>query len=154
MAWIALATAALAVHPVTSEFGGVRHINNSARYNRNDFVLTNTSQEKQQVAVCPQRIEVELHTARVEREPAFAVSFDDGQWTRDCTTHWLAPGEKARMQAYFREWWHFESVRQSMYKRVTAETSAGTFGVDFTRSAWPANTVVEAWSAYPRQATR
>jgi hypothetical protein len=149
MAWIALATAALTVHPVTADFGGATLVDNSSRYNRYDFVLTNTTHERQEVAVCPHRIEIAIHAAQVVREPAFAVSFDDGKWTRECTVHWLAPGEKVTMRTYFREWWANEQGAPRTLKRVEAETSVGTFALNFTPSHRRGQVVVQASSAYP-----
>jgi hypothetical protein len=149
MTWIALATTAMAMHGVTADFGGATLVNNSSRYNRYDFVLTNTTQEKQEVAVCPHRIEIAIHAAQVMREPAFAVSFDDEKWTRECTAHWLAPGEKVTMRTYFREWWPTERGAPRMLKRVEAETSAGTFALNFTPAPKRGHAVVQASSAYP-----
>ena len=133
---------------VTAEYGGSALVNNSTRYNRYDFALTNNADAPEDLRVCPQDIVIAVHDNRVQSEPAFALSFDDGEWSRDCASYRLAPGQTVRLRSYFREWWPHESLADRRLKQVRAETSAGTFTMNMTRASQRGKLLVEVSSAY------
>lgn len=137
MAWIALATAALASNAVTADFGGTKAVNLGTAYNRYDFALTNDGSDPAEVKACPKDIEISLHTHRVERIPAFALGLADPEWAWTCQTHRLAPGETVMLYAYFKEWWHSERTFGAYHKEVRAVTSAGDFTLRFSSTGTP-----------------
>jgi len=143
-----VSAALLGAGSVTAEYGGSAFVNNSTRYNRYDFALTNNADAPEDLRVCPQDIVIAVHDHRVQSEPAFALSFDDGEWSRDCASYQLAPGQTVRLRSYFRAWWPHEGLANRRLKEVRAETSAGTFTMIMTRASQPGKLLVEVSSAY------
>ena len=135
MSIFALSSAALlSLGNVTADYGGSATVNNSSRYNRYDFVLTNHADEAQEVSVCPQDVVIAVQDHRTQSEPAFAVSFGDDPWSRDCTSRNLAAGERVLLRGFFMEWWPHESIARRQSKQITADTSAGRFIMNLTRA--------------------
>lgn len=91
---------------VMADYGGYKYNNLGTRlHHRYDFELSNTTEEIQEVSVCPDNVEVFVHDHRIESETAFAVRFGDAVWSYDCATRSLAPGESVMLSTYFDEWW-------------------------------------------------
>lgn len=133
---------------VTAAYGDAEHVNNSSRYNRYDFVLTNNAAEPDEVSVCPQDVEVSIHNHRVQSEPAFALSFDEAGWSWGCVSHLLGPGESVVLRTFFREWWDLEMTTARRLREVKAGTSVGVFTMRFTPAPGPGERVVQVSSAY------
>ena len=143
------AAALLSLGTVAADYGGSTTVNNSTRYNRYDFVLTNHAQEAQDVSVCPQDVEISVHDHRTQSEKAFAVSFGDDPWSRECTSHNLAAGETVLLRGFFMEWWPHERTTKRRLKQITADTSAGRFTMSLSRADDRRNLVVQVASTYP-----
>jgi hypothetical protein len=133
---------------VTAAYGDAEYVNNSSRYNRYDFVLTNNSAEPDEVSVCPQDVEVLIHDHRVQSEPAFALGFGKADWSWGCVSHLLGPGESVELRTFFREWWDIEMNTARHLREVKAKTSAGVFTMRFTPAPGSWERVVQVSSAY------
>jgi hypothetical protein len=133
---------------VTAAFGDAKLVNNSSRYNRYDFVLTNNAAEPDEVSLCPQDVEVFIHDHRVQSEPAFALSFGEANWSSGCVSHLLGPGESVELRTFFREWWDLEMNTARRLREVQAKTSAGVFTMHFTPAPGSRGRVVQVSSAY------
>lgn len=133
---------------VTASYGNAEHVNNSSRYNRYDFVLTNNAATPEEVSVCPQDVEVSIHNHRVQSEPAFALSFGEADWSRACVEKVLGPGKSVVLRTFFREWWDLEEITARRLREVKAETSAGVFTMRFTPAPRSGKRVIQVSSAY------
>lgn len=121
----------LAGSAVTADFGGYKYNNLGSRWTRYDYLLTNSGTEPQQLSVCPSDIEISVHSHRVERENAFALSFDNEPWSYGCEQRQLAPGETVTVGAFFLEWWTYLDTSRRRLKLVKADTNLGTYTLRF-----------------------
>lgn len=140
--------AAAAGPAVTAEYGGEKFNNMGGRWNRYDFVLTNGSQDAQEVSVCPGDIEIAVQDHRIQRERAFALGFDGEGWSYNCAARLIPAQGSVTLSAYFVEWWptNTGAITPRQLKLVEAKTSAGTHTMRFTPSGERGKKVVQVSS--------
>ena len=100
-------------YPVRADFLGFDERIDDSRWSRYDFALTNHSADQQSVTLCPTDAAMVLNSHRREELPAFAIKFDDSNWSYNCGERELAPGEQTVLGVFFRPGFAFESIRRA-----------------------------------------
>lgn len=98
---------------------------NAPGWERFDVMLTNTTDEARELSVCPSAARMTSDTVRSPKFGAFAISFDEEDWTFNCSTRSLAPGEKVEVGMFFRL-----QAYQSRNRSIALETNLGSFVLD------------------------
>jgi len=129
-----LIAASAAAPAITAEYGGEKFNNLGVRWNRYDFVLTNSSGEAQDVSACPSDVEIAIEDHRRLSERAFGLGFAGEGWSYDCTSYTVPAQGSVTFSAYFDEWWPYNTgvISRRRSKQIEARTSAGTFTMRFT----------------------
>ena len=113
--------------PVTADYLGFDQRIDDSRWSRYDFALTNHSADQQSVTLCPTDAAMVLNSHRREEVPAFAIKFDDSNWSYNCGERELAPGEQTVLGVFFRPGFAFESIRRASSFDVVIGTNDLSF---------------------------
>ncbi|WP_209347804.1 hypothetical protein [Pontixanthobacter sp. CEM42] len=118
-----ITAAALAATPaVVGTFGGYEQSIGETRWERFDLVLTNNSAEQQSVSLCPTDADMVLQTHQKSTRSAFAVKFDDQDWSFNCTSKDLAAGETLTLGMFFRP-----AFQPGPSRKIEVKTSVGSY---------------------------
>ncbi|MBV7260078.1 VCBS domain-containing protein [Erythrobacter crassostreae] len=116
--------ASVAVTPAFSgEFVGY-HFDQTTpnRWERFDLVLTNDTDQPSEIKACPDQAQMIMRDHQRSKIGAFAVKFDDGNWSYSCETRSVEAGQSVTLKLFFRA--RYEPGPQ---RDITVQTSGGDF---------------------------
>ncbi|MCK0128193.1 hypothetical protein [Erythrobacter sp. F6033] len=92
------------------------------RWERFDLVLTNETEAVSEIKVCPNQAQMVMRDHQRSEIGAFAIKFDDANWSYSCETRSVDAGESVTLKLFFRA-----RHAPGPQRDVTVQTSAGDF---------------------------
>lgn len=95
-------SAMFAATPLVAKLEDVDSKRGSASWERWSFSVTNTDDAARDVEICPKNVLRVAHDNAQTSKHAFALAFDDDDWSHGCVSRAMDAGETVRLKVFTR----------------------------------------------------